>query len=245
MQPESLAIYDLDGTCFDKTAGIELLKDHLKSNTIKKMGAFSIYSLYFLGKIGFINKEQSVDSIYKIYAQSMRGKSSQLAQTTALETWSKLDNQLFQFPKETARLLGEAGYRLVMMSGSPKEIVEHAANAIGIKHVIAGELEINNSGFFTGKVTSSFNGAQAKVDAISAFASINNFKIDWKKSIVFGNDERDIELFKLAGHPFVIKPDKYLALEALLQKWHTFDDPDKAIYEIIDAVKKSINSEKY
>lgn len=213
-----LAILDVDGTLFDGTLGIELLKQLIKRGIFSNQVGSQILYLYNQYKQDQVEKSVVVQKIYDLFAQGIAGQRLNIVATIAQDTWHEVAHNLFAFADQFISQLKSAGFRIILLSGSPIEMIGHLANQLQISSsdLITGIFEISQD-FYTGKIVSYPGSSSDKVSAINRFIQTHRLSVDWANSLAIGDNERDLGILSLVGLPIAFEPNAILAQQAALQ----------------------------
>jgi HAD superfamily phosphoserine phosphatase-like hydrolase len=206
-----LAIFDVDGTLFDGNLGIEFLKVLIKEQIFPPEIGKQIFALYEKYKSGEIEKSIVVDQIYELYAIGMKDCNTKDVNRCALATWEIVKERSFPFVEGLIKGVMDKQYRILLISGSPIEMITIFANSLGIDddNIIAGTIGIKD-GIYTGDVISYPGSSEQKIESLDLWISENDFDIDWESSIAMGDNERDYGILKRVGQGFAINPNNKL-----------------------------------
>lgn len=119
-----------------------------------------------------------------------------------------ISRKIFPQAKTEIDKLRSAGYHVVIVSGSLKNIIKRVAREIGAHDYIATQLEEKN-GQFTGKIKGYNVNYQNKLRAIEEYNRRNNLSAE--NIIAYGNSKWDIPMLKFATESYAVNPDKSLA----------------------------------
>jgi len=208
-----LAIFDVDGTLFDGNLGIEFLKVLIRKGLFDKDIGQKIFVLNEKYKEGKIEKSILIDKIYKLYAVGMTNQKTSEVIPASLETWKGVSGNLFDFVKPLVKFLKEKGFEIILLSGSPIEMIKILAKKLEIYKTVAGMLEIKD-GVYTGNIISYPGSSEQKVEALGKLVRDEKIDVDWKNSIGMGDNERELGIFKKVGMPFALEPNEKLTNEA-------------------------------
>lgn len=215
-----LAIFDVDGTLFDGTTGIELIKEMIENDLINKQIAEKIFGLFRKYQSGEMEKSKAADLIYQLAGKGFKGKSVHEIDRVANRLWEKISCRVFDFAPRVVELLNSKHFLIILMSGSSIEIISKLSKELGIprNNVIAGLLE-SKDGLYTGKVNSYMGSAKDKINAVQKLLLSRKIEPEWENSLGIGNDERDIGILSTVGCPFVFEPSKILLEIAEKNNW--------------------------
>ncbi|MEI6326682.1 MAG: haloacid dehalogenase-like hydrolase [Candidatus Roizmanbacteria bacterium] len=234
---EKLAVFDVDGTLFNGNLGIEYLKMLVQKGIFKKEIGDGVYKWYDQYRSGEVEKSVAVDEIYKLYALGMRGTTTEKAREVASETWSKIKGKMYTFAPEIVQTLKNAGYLIILLSGSPIEMVQELGQFLQIEreNMVAGTLETLD-GTYSGNVTSYLGSAEQKIEALDKLIGRRPLDVNWLDSVGMGDDERDFGILGRVGFPIAICPTDELFERASRCGW-TITNPDtvrKTIHEWVE-----------
>lgn len=222
--PTKLAIFDVDGTLFKGNLGIEFLKVLLAKQLFPPEIGAQIMQWYAKYKSGEVEKALAVDEIYKLYSQGMTGMSIDTATTVAAETFNNVKENIFPFAKTLVDQVVANGYTVILLSGSPVEMISEMANYLGIAtdQISAGTLEIQDDKF-TGKVISYPGSAEQKISEITKLLEKLGIEPDWSSSIAMGDNERDSLILSKVGKAYAFEPNDVLRDLATGNNWSIVD----------------------
>lgn len=108
--------------------------------------------------------------------------------------------------KEACAQLRKKGYSILLLTAGPLDLALRAQEDLGIEHVMANEILIED-GIFNGKYRWLID-PNNKAEVLADFCLVNGFSIE--EVVVVGDNEEDIPLFSKAGHSiaFNSKSDK-------------------------------------
>lgn len=104
--------------------------------------------------------------------------------------------QLTEGAEHLITTLKKLGYRTAVLSGGFTYFGERIQRQLGIDHVFANELEIDN-GHITGKVTGAIVDGQRKAEFLQALALQENIRLE--QTIAVGDGANDLPMLKIAG----------------------------------------------
>lgn len=104
--------------------------------------------------------------------------------------------QLTEGAEHLITTLKKLGYRTAVLSGGFTYFGERIQRQLGIDHVFANELEIDN-GHITGQVTGAIVDGQRKAEFLQALALQENIRLE--QTIAVGDGANDLPMLKIAG----------------------------------------------
>jgi len=234
---DRLAIFDVDGTLFDGNLGMEFLKALMEKGVVSKKISSSIFIWYGKYKNDEVDKAIAVDRIYQLFAKGMKGKREAEMRIVAKKTWNKVSDKLYGYVEFLVESLRMQGLKVVLLSGSPVEMVELLGKDLGInkRDVIAGILEVKN-GIYTGKIISYPGSSEAKVRAINSYLKNTDLNIDFHRSVGMGDNERDFKILNKVGMHFAFEPNDVLKAKARKAKF-TIVNRKNVVSNVLEVIR--------
>lgn len=211
-----VAVLDVDGTLYPGALGLQLLQaltaDGI-SDKSKSEEVFKVIDKYRLNEIDF---QTMATSAYTLYAEAIAGISETVMQRIAREVWEQERNKLFPFVPKLIDILKNQGYSVVLISGSPNEIVCCLAEEFGILKY-QGSIFATHQGKYSGKVNL-LSGALGEKYSIF-LEMVKDWRVNLEKSFAMGDSITDTALFQIVGKPLVFEPHPSLMLVAQEKGW--------------------------
>ncbi len=206
-----IAVFDVEGTIYNGNLGIELVKKLINDKLFPPKIGEEIFKWYEKYKNGEVEKIIAVDNSYKLYNQGLKDQSVELILQKAGEIWEIVKERIYPFTKPLMKTLKDNGYEIILLSGSPIEMISLVGHHLNISQnrIIAGISGTKNN-LYTGYPISYPGSSDQKVNEITKYIVNNNKSINWKDSFAFGDNERDIGILEMVGNPFAVNPDSYL-----------------------------------
>jgi putative phosphoserine phosphatase / 1-acylglycerol-3-phosphate O-acyltransferase len=108
------------------------------------------------------------------------------------------------------------GYRLVLTTTTPTDMIEPFADALGFDDVIGTRYEQRN-GYYTGRLEGGFVWGVGKLLAVRRWAAANG--VDLSASHACSDSIFDLALLSSVGHPHAVNPDPPLTALAAARRW--------------------------
>lgn len=117
-----------------------------------------------------------------------------------------------------------AGHRIVIVSASPREIVDPLSKHLGAETCIASVAEVDDGGKYTGSMSFYAHGTE-KADALQSWASDEH--VDLARSYAYSDSISDLPMLNLVGLPVVVNGNRELSRYARDHGWatRTFEHP--------------------
>jgi HAD superfamily hydrolase (TIGR01490 family) len=208
------AIFDLDGTLIRGALGLELAR--------KLAAATAPIALKELEQVlveyqrGSISHEQMTRRAHSIYAHGLASLPVGMVEEAANEVWQRAGRTLHHYARPLIAGLRNAGFTVLLISGSPRETVKRAAADLEVDRWSAATLQVRD-GRYTTRLTAAPGLVGGKLSALHGCA--NDIAIDLAHSIAIGNSPSDAELLEIVGHPFAFEPDAELRQLATDRGW--------------------------
>jgi HAD superfamily hydrolase (TIGR01490 family) len=211
-----VAALDIDGTLYPGALGLQLLQA-LTANGIsdksKVEDIFKVIEKYRLNEIDF---QTMSTSAYTLFAEAIAGISQAVMQRIARQVWQQERIKLFPFVPKLIDILNNQGYSLVLISGSPDEIVCCLAQEFRISKY-QGSIFATHQGKYTGKVNLT-SGALGKKYSIF-LQMVKDWRVNLEESLAIGDSITDTALLEIVGKPVVFEPHPSLMLIAQEKGW--------------------------
>lgn len=111
----------------------------------------------------------------------------------------------------------EAGDLVAIVTGATPYVARPLARMLGIPHVVASELEIDDRGVFTGRALQPLCIGEGKVARAAALARTEGFALE--KAVFYTDSLTDLPLLSRVGEPVVVNPDPRLRRLARRKGW--------------------------
>ena len=227
MRKNKLAIFDVDGTIFRKNLHFELLTQMIYSRIFKKTSKEELNELYR----DWINQkhtyEQHRDKMVQIYEKNIIGCEERDVKKIAEKVISANYQRVHIFTRNLIKKLRK-DHHLLMISGSPIEIVSSYAENFKFDDFFGSIYEINEQGFYTGREI--FVPVLDKGKVVEEFIGDRNFSL--KDSVGVGDTESDAKFLELVERPIAFNPNKELKKIAEKNDWEIVVERKDVIYKI-------------
>ncbi len=228
---EKIAILDIDGTIFRKNLHFELI------NQLTWMKVFPAEARNKLTNIytGWLEHQGQYEDYRKalvtLYSQYIRGCS----QKDVLEASKMLvpfhAKRTYIYAERLIKKLREENYHLLVISGSPIEVVEeYNRQYLKFDAAFGSVYTVDEEGNYTGEA--SFEPSRNKGALVEQY--LYEHKLSLKDSYGIGDTESDITFLKLVEHPIAFNPNQNLKEAAEQNGWKIIVEKKDVIYEISD-----------
>jgi HAD superfamily hydrolase (TIGR01490 family) len=119
--------------------------------------------------------------------------------------------------RAAVRFHRERGDLLAIVTGATRYAARPLARRLGIEHVVASELEVDQRGRFTGSVVSPLCYGHGKVERAEGLARVHGF--DVAEASFYSDSFTDLPLLERVAEPIVVNPDARLRRVAQRRGW--------------------------
>jgi len=227
MGKNKLAIFDVDGTIFRKNLHFELLTELVHSGIFKKTSREELNELYGDWVDQRHTYEQHRDQMVALYRENIIGCREEDIKRISKKVVKSNAQRIYIFTKGLIEELRRDHF-LMIISGSPIEIVSEYAKQFQFDKFFGSVYEVNEKGSYTGKEI--FIPVSDKGKVVSDFLRKNNFSLN--DSIGIGDTESDARFLKLTKRSIAFNPNKGLKAIAEFENWEIVVERKDVIYEI-------------
>lgn len=209
------AFFDLDKTILAKSSALAF------SKPLYNEGLLSTRSVLrsAIGQLLFATQgadHQRLEKMRDEIAATVAGWDVEIVRQTINDALGKVIDPMIH--AEALELIADhqrRGHDVIILSASGAEMVRPIGRALGVDHVIATEMEIED-GRFTGEITFFAHGPN-KALAMEELAREKGY--DLSASWAYTDSITDLAMLEAVGHPRVVNPDKALRTVALERDW--------------------------
>lgn len=109
------------------------------------------------------------------------------------------------------------GHILILVSAGIKDMLQTVTDNLQFDHLICTELEVDNSGIYTGKIPG--GACMGKKKQVLAQNIAEKLNIDMENSFSYGNHHNDIPILEIVGNPCAVEPTQKLLDVAKSKGW--------------------------
>lgn len=207
------AFFDIDGTLYREGLIAEIFKKLVKYEIIepekwyndvrpeyqkwdKRQGNYDNYLLKMAG----------------IYIEAVKGLHKSQVEFIAKKVVNQKGDRVYTFTRDRIKWHKEQGHKIIIISGSPQELVREMAEKYGFDDFMGAVYTINEDDIYTGEVI-------AMWDSISKEKAVNDFQklydIDLNSSYAYGDTAGDFTMLGLVGNPICVNPTRELINKVL------------------------------
>lgn len=226
-----IAIFDIDGTIFRKNLHFELI------NELSWMKVFPQDVRNKLTKVytDWLEHEGTYEdyrkALVELYAANIKGckKEDVLKASKILVPFHA--KRTYIFSEKLIKKLRSEGYHLLVISGSPIEVVEeYNRQYLQFDSAFGSIYAVDDQDRYTGEA--SFEPSKNKGHLVEQYLYEHGLSLEGSYGI--GDTESDISFLKLVEHPIAFNPNQNLKSVAEKEKWQIVIEKKDVVYEIAE-----------
>ncbi len=150
--------------------------------------------------------------------RSLRGK-AESATAARFEDWFAryVEQHIADAGRAAVARHREQGDVIAIVTGATPYAARPLARRLGIEHVVASELEVDEAGRFTGRPVQPLCFGEGKLARARGFAGRLGF--DLREAVFYSDSYTDLPLLEAVAEPVVVNPDPRLARHAARRGW--------------------------
>ena len=235
MKKTKIAIFDIDGTIFRKNLHFELINELSWLGVFPKEVRENLTNIYASWLEHRGTYEDYKRALVDMYAEYLPGVSAEDVMKAAKIVIPFHARRTYVFSEELIRKLREENYFLMVISGSPIEIVEeYNRHYLHFDHVYGSVYEKDENGKYTGKAE--YEPVRFKGKVVQEFIEANGFSLEG--SYGMGDTESDASFLQYMENPIAFNPNKNLKALAEENGWRIIVEKKDVIYEVQPQAKK-------
>ncbi len=228
-EKKKIAIFDIDGTIFRKNLHFELINELAWLKIFPNEVRHRLTELYS----GWIEHEGTYEDYRKalvdLYAQHIKGCSREDVIKAAKIVIPFHEKRTYVFSEDLIKKLRAENYHLLVISGSPIEIVEeYNKDYLKFDAVYGSVYGLDENGIYTGEAT--FEPSRMKGEVVKKYIAENNLTLEGSYGI--GDTESDGSFLGLVENPIAFNPNQNLRAMAEKEGWKIIVEKKDVIYEI-------------
>lgn len=207
------AFFDLDGTLYREGLITEVFKKMVKYEII---GEERWYNDVRPDYMKWDKRQGDYDDyllkMIDIYMEAIKGLEKYRIEYIAKKIVDQKGDRVYTFTRDRIKWHKANGHTLIIISGSPSELVSQMASKYGFTDYIGAKYIIDNNNVYTGEVIPMWD-SKSKKTAINELAK--KYNIDLSESYAYGDTSGDYTMFKTVKHPYCMNPTKELLQKVL------------------------------
>ena len=202
------AFFDLDGTLYREGLITEIFKKMVKYELI---GAERWYNDVRPDYLKWDKRQGDYDAyllkMINIYLETIKGIEKYRMEYISKKIVDQKGDRVYTFTRDRIKWHKDNNHILIIISGSPSEMVSAMAEKYGFTDYIGAKYVLNENNVYTGQVIPMWD-SKSKEKAINNF--VNKYDIDLNKSYAYGDTAGDYNMFKSVRYPYCMNPTKEL-----------------------------------
>lgn len=224
-----IAIFDIDGTIFRKNLHFELINELVWLKVFPQKVRNTLTDLYtdWLSHEGVY--EDYRRALVDLYAKHIAGCSLEDVKKASKIVIPFHKRRTYIFAEQLIAKLRQENYYLVVISGSPLEIVEeYNRSYLHFDQVFGSVYERGEDGLYTGGAL--FEPSHNKGEVVRQL--IYEHQLTLEGSYGIGDTESDASFLEIVAHPIAFNPNQNLKRVAEEKGWRVVVEKKDVVYEI-------------
>lgn len=209
-----MALFDMDGTIVPGTLAFDLLDELVICGACDPRQVDSVHRT--VREVALL--ENGNVKAYAEYRKTVGQVGAHQMVEAASRCWVTSQKEVLHYVPTLMGILKRFGFLLVLISGSPQEIIKIAAAHLGFDKWCGASFGSSGADDILPAVG---NGKKRALENLGLLHTI-----DWKNSFAIGNSHNDAELLDLVGMPLAFEPDGKLREVARVRNWIVADRHD-------------------
>lgn len=202
------AFFDLDGTLYREGLITEVFKKMVKYELI---GEERWYNDVRPDYLRWDKRQGEYDDyllkMINIYMEAIKGMQKYRIEYIAKKIVEQKGDRVYTFTRDRIKWHRDNGHTLIIISGSPSELVKEMAEKYGFTDYVGAKYVVDENNSYTGEVIPMWDSV-SKEKAIKEF--VEKYDIDLNESYAYGDTSGDYTMFKKVRHPYCMNPTKEL-----------------------------------
>lgn len=202
------AFFDIDGTLYREGLITEVFKKLIKYEMVDELRWHNEVKPKYLKwdkRIG--NYDDYLMGMLDIYKETIIGVTKSQIEFIAKQVINQKGDRVYTYTRDRLEWHKKNNHKVVVISGSPIEIVREMAKKYDIHEYRGSIYVLNDEDQYTGEIIPMWD-SLSKERAIKEIA--HKDEIDLSVSYAYGDTTCDYTMFKLVGCPICINPTKEL-----------------------------------
>lgn len=226
---DKIAIFDIDGTIFRKNLHFELINELTWMKVFPREARDQLSSVYS----GWLKHEGTYEDYRKalvaLYAEHIKGCSREAVLEASKILIPFHAKRTYIYAERLIEKLRAENYHLLVISGSPIEVVEeYNRQYLKFDAAFGSVYEVDDQGLYTGKAT--FEPSKNKGSLVEQY--LFEHKLTLADSYGIGDTGSDMSFLELVEHPIAFNPNQNLKGVAEEKGWKIVVEKKDVIYEI-------------
>lgn len=224
-----IAIFDIDGTIFRKNLHFELINELTWMKVFPREARNQLADIYS----GWLTHEGTYEdyrkALVQLYSEHIRGCSRKDVLKASKSLIPFHAKRTYIYAERLMKQLRAEGYHLLIISGSPVEVVEeYNRQYLNFDAAFGSVYEVDENGLYTGVAT--FEPSKNKGSLVEQY--LYEHKLSLEGSYGIGDTGSDASFLEMVDHPIAFNPNQNLKVVAEEKGWKIVVEKKDVIYEI-------------
>ncbi|MBT2488051.1 HAD family phosphatase [Streptomyces sp. ISL-96] len=215
-----VAVLDVDGTLTPSMLGLDLLQTMCEDGFCQAADVEALRILVQTGRSAGSDMAALVVEANVGYADVLAGVPTRVVIDAAERTWTRVERDLYPFVPLLLATLRLHGLHVVLLSGSPHEMIRVLAGRLGVATYQGAEMHAR-ADVYDGRVRLPTGVPGVKRQALNRL--FRGQVIDFQRSYALGDSAADADILSLVGIPVAFEPDPVLRDLAEHRAWRIAD----------------------
>ena len=216
LMSDYLALFDMDGTLLDINTAALYVRWRRRHGLSSNLDVMRVGLWLMQYKIGLVNAPH----VAKKVMQQFRGdREDELRLDCTRWYEQEVRSHIVAQGRATVERHRTAGAVLALVTSATHYAADPLANDLGIPHVLCTELEVNESGCFTGQIMKPMCFGEGKAQRAAIWARSRG--LDLEHAHFYTDSITDAPLLNIVAHPVAVNPDPRLKQLARANSWTT------------------------
>ncbi len=223
---QTAAFFDIDGTLYREGLITEVFKKLIRYEIIEPERWYKeVKPDYDRWDQRVGNYDDYLLRMASIYMEAIKGLHQSQIDFIAKKVVGQKGNRVYTYTRDRIQFHKDHRHLLIVVSGSPDELVREMAEKHGFDLHIGTKYELKDS-VYTGEVKPMWD-AKSKENAI--YRLVDEYDIDLETSYAYGDTMGDFSMLKMVGNPTIIN-----ATKEVYQRINKDEDLRKRINVIVE-----------
>ncbi len=223
-----IAVFDFDGTLYPEETFSFLMKQLKQQQGFRqRYYKFNLQFLlpYMMYKLRLMSKYRMRTAAVELYVRMFKGLSEPEIDKFFERAYGDLKEHLYQPVLQELYKAKEMGYKVILVSGAVKTLLDKIRQDVPFDIVIGTEIPIRNGRYDQEANIQYVQGEKKVQELIAALAKemAAGETIDWEQSLAFADSGSDLPVLELVGNPICVSPDEALKKIASERNWRIID----------------------
>ncbi len=232
-----IAILDIDGTIFRKNLHFELINELTWMKVFPREARSELSTIYTSWLEHEGTYEDYRKALVKLYSEHIRGCSEKDVLKASKLLVPFHAKRTYIFAERLIKKLRAENYHMLVISGSPVEVVEeYNRQYLRFDGAFGSVYAVDENGLYTGEA--SFEPSRNKGSLVEQY--LYEHKLSLADSYGIGDTESDGSFLRMVEHPIAFNPNQNLKAVALELGWKIVVEKKDVVYEISEGHPHSL-----